>query len=357
MDFKRTIERASHNSYIVCHLLLLTMRLPKTVTCFLLGLVMLSSAFIADRLDWQRIEKELKENKVTKVTVDDFSVHVTASENTEKTILRDQMITKRLGEWFASQKGSDFSFLESFTTEKIDTLTFPSSTHLIVKPKGNTKAIWIVENSLHQPQKRNEQLQLLRDHSKGENSNAWLIQPIQLMRSPDQDNDSFCRGMAMTMSMGGFQSSLTGKGKADCLNYFLPKWKLDSLGKFQGAMVYSFLMGLLVEGITSFQIWIRPHLGKGRPRKIIMSILYSMQQWLGYLVMMITMMYSIELFASLLVGLVVGRVLFLPRSTTAPKINTTRTTTASSSENNGSNTSAEETPLLERHPSIRRRRR
>ena len=127
-----------------------------------------------------------------------------------------------------------------------------------------------------------------------------------------------------------------------------------------GGCVYfrpSFLMGLLVEGITSFQIWIRPHLGKGRPRKIVMSILYSMQQWLGYLVMMITMMYSIELFASLLVGLVVGRVLFLPRSTTAPKINTTRTTTASSSENNGSNTSAEETPLLERHPSIRRRRR
>ena len=108
---------------------------------------------------------------------------------------------------------------------------------------------------------------------------------------------------------------------------------------------------------TFFQIWIRPHLGKGRPRKILMSILYAMQQWLGYLVMMITMMYSIELFASLLVGLVVGRVLFLPRSTTAPKINTTRTTTVSSSERNGSNTSAEETPLLERHPSIRRRRR
>merc|ERR1719223_120304 len=105
--------------------------------------------------------------------------------------------------------------------------------------------------------------------------------------------------------MSGFQWSLgRDDAKPDCLNYFVRPWKLDDRGRFIGAMVYSFLLGMMTEAVTNFQIWIRPSLGTGRLRKFTMPLLYAIQQWLGYIVMMVTMMYSIELFASLLLGLV-----------------------------------------------------
>ena len=55
----------------------------------------------------------------------------------------------------------------------------------------------------------------------------------------DDDNDDgmyFCKGMSMTMSMGGFQSALFSGGRADCITFLFTNWKLDSPGKFVGAM-------------------------------------------------------------------------------------------------------------------------
>ena len=46
----------------------------------------------------------------------------------------------------------------------------------------------------------------------------------------------FCKGMSMTMSMGGFQSSLFSHEPADCITFLLTGWKLDRSGKFVGAM-------------------------------------------------------------------------------------------------------------------------
>ena len=60
--------------------------------------------------------------------------------------------------------------------------------------------------------------------------------------SADDDEDmEFCRGMPMTMSMEGFQSSLFfnnigGSNKANCITFLFTNWKLDSSGKFFGAM-------------------------------------------------------------------------------------------------------------------------
>lgn len=55
----------------------------------------------------------------------------------------------------------------------------------------------------------------------------------------DENDESFCNGMSMTMSMSGFQTALFGaknKPAADCLTYLFHHWTLDSSGKFQGAM-------------------------------------------------------------------------------------------------------------------------
>ena len=59
------------------------------------------------------------------------------------------------------------------------------------------------------------------------------------MNMDDDDNDDgmyFCKGMSMTMSMGGFQSALFSGERADCITFLFTNWKLDSSGKFVGAM-------------------------------------------------------------------------------------------------------------------------
>jgi hypothetical protein len=156
----------------------------------------------------------------------------------------------------------------------------------------------------------------------------------------DMGND-FCSGMSMTMAMRGFQSSLFWHGssstssssgdrhhhygeeqedyttrnnnnnKADCLTFFVQHWKLDTAGQFVGAMVYSFLLAIMTEALTSVQGRIKKYLPNGTIRTVIMSILYAVQQLSGYLVMFIAMTYSMELFASALLGLMAGNLVYL----------------------------------------------
>lgn len=215
---------------------------------------------------------------------------------------------------------------------------------------ADTDSIWLIKNSSQW------QRALKGNSSAGENA-EWYIQPLELPAE-----DKFCNGMSMVMAMGGFQWSLGKKhdnSKPDCLNYFVPAWKLDDKGKFTGAMVYSFLLGMMTEAITNFQIWLRPFLGTGRLRKFTMPLLYALQQWLGYIAMMVTMMYSVELFGSLLLGLVLGRLLFLPRSVTKLIVPTDESGASPRNDISGVTLSAipesEETPLVGQ-TSLRRRR-
>eukprot|EP00980_Cylindrotheca_fusiformis_P029169 scaffold22742_cov139-Cylindrotheca_fusiformis.AAC.2 len=263
------------------------------------------------------------------------------------------MLGKQIGSKVVSQSSP-------IVTQDLESVSFPSSASFILAQlyKGNDASqhddddrIWIAENS---PGWKHQ----LKFSSESDTSSQWIIQSVQL--SDDANEEKFCNGMPMVMAMGGFQWSLGRRGgdddKPDCLNYFVPPWKLDSSGRFIGAMVYSFLLGIMTEGITNLHFWIRPHLGKGRLRKCVMPILYGAQQWLGYIVMMVTMMFSFELFLSVLVGLMVGRMLFLPKSLTRPIIPAAAVRTADA--NNTAVGGGETTPLLQgEHSSIRRRRR
>lgn len=123
----------------------------------------------------------------------------------------------------------------------------------------------------------------------------------------------FCNGMAMVMAMGGFQWSLVGKQAGDCLNYFAPRWTLNTAGKFQGAMLYSFLIGILTEGVHTFEAFLRP-LTPPKLRHTVLALLYGFQRFFGYIVMLIAMTYSFELLLSAICGLMVGHLLF-PNST------------------------------------------
>jgi hypothetical protein len=116
-------------------------------------------------------------------------------------------------------------------------------------------------------------------------------------------------------------------------------------------------LAMLTEGITSFQGWIRKFL-TGKTRKITMTLLYAVQQWLGYIIMLITMMYSIELFAAVLLGLMTGRALFsnsrpVPRRSPIPDSSVPPPSSSSTQEREVEET----TPLLDGSASTVRRRR
>jgi hypothetical protein len=184
-----------------------------------------------------------------------------------------------------------------------------TTTFVLVKPIQDDDFVWVLTDL----EKAREHLQEYNDSG----ATKWYAQAYTLSYNNNKgmDND-FCNGMSMIMAMGGFQWSLSKKG--DCLTYFVAPWKLSDAGKFQGAMVYSFLLAVLTEGLFSFGGWIKQFLS-GKLRIVVMATIYGVQQWLGYIIMLIAMMYSFELMGCVILGLMTGRILFPKAHRVPPK--------------------------------------
>ncbi|CAB9499527.1 expressed unknown protein [Seminavis robusta] len=164
----------------------------------------------------------------------------------------------------------------------------------------------------------------------------------------DSQNSTFCHGMYMTVFMDGFRWSLgmSSRGGSDhhghdnstkslppCLAYYVRSWQLNMPGKFRGACVYSFLLALLTEALSASRIALIDYLrhpGMLQQRKIILTLVYALQSWMGTLIMLVAMMYSIELFFSVVAGLVVGNYMFVrEQGRRPPAMDQTRTVSAS----------------------------
>lgn len=173
----------------------------------------------------------------------------------------------------------------------------------------------------------------------------------------DEGSD-FCNNMFMVMAMSGFQWSLFGKTAGDCLSYLAPDWKLESRGKFQGAMVYTFLLAILAEGSHAFQVVLRPYIPK-RFEHGTNVIFLGMQRFMAYILMLVVMMYSWELLISVIAGVMAGRLLFpnVTRREWRKDAQQLRTQTSSlptpPPEGEGE---GEEEPLLSGDIAVRRRR-
>lgn len=127
----------------------------------------------------------------------------------------------------------------------------------------------------------------------------------------------FCTGSGMTMFMAGFESSLrqrwwrgssaTAKRHETpmCLNLLLEGWTLSSEGKFVWACVGVFMLGVAVEALAALRRY------RNRPgRRLESAMGYGLQLALGYVLMLAAMSYSIEIFASVIGGVVLGHYLF-----------------------------------------------
>jgi Ctr copper transporter family len=185
----------------------------------------------------------------------------------------------------------------------------------------------------------------------------------------DHNGTSFCdNSMTMSMFVDGFHSSLLsvtsssssssqGLVPADdtssdppessssspaplpsCLSYLSPTFELSSPGRFALAMLASFLMAVLLEALTALKCNVSCHgvvfskkkrrrsadaqaqpsgttihdvqrFGP-RQRRALMTLIYALQGLLGFLIMLVTMAYSVELLASVVAGLMVGNAAF-----------------------------------------------
>lgn len=122
---------------------------------------------------------------------------------------------------------------------------------------------------------------------------------------------AFCKQgmMSMSMFMKGFKSILS-KDMPPCISYFVQSWVLDDAGKFKGAMIYSFLLGLLTQGLTVFRVIVTSKVEKRRLKKYLLVSIYVLQVLMGYVLMFLAMTYSVELLLSTVVGVAFGYYLF-----------------------------------------------
>jgi Ctr copper transporter family len=141
-----------------------------------------------------------------------------------------------------------------------------------------------------------------------------------------------CHDMYMTMYMDGFHWSLffqhMKSPKMICLNYFVSTWKIQYPSEFRGCMIYTFLLAILLEALSSIRTMceqyfhpatkddtvsntLHQHRLQEMTRHLITIILYTIQTVIGYLLMLVVMSYSIELLLSVLLGLIIGNGLFV----------------------------------------------
>jgi hypothetical protein len=115
----------------------------------------------------------------------------------------------------------------------------------------------------------------------------------------------FCLGKGDDMFANGFHFAAFGR-TSRCLNFLVPFLKMDTPLKFFWGCVSAFLIGLSVQGMSSFRIRVRKMSRGG----MAMTAFYGMHMLVTYLVMCLVMTYSLEILLNITLGLCAGHALF-----------------------------------------------
>ena len=117
------------------------------------------------------------------------------------------------------------------------------------------------------------------------------------------------------MFMDGFHAVLFGGGDTLCLNFYLKSFHLSSALKFIVGLFAVFGLGVSVEAMGSY----RRKLDKGarkkgvrdrKNRRVLFAVLHFVQAVMGYVLMLATMTYSVEMLVAACLGLSVGFAIF-----------------------------------------------
>ena len=169
-----------------------------------------------------------------------------------------------------------------------------------------------------------------------------------IIMTTSNNGTSFCKGDmggggGMIMYMDGFHFGLAGG--QPCLNLFVASWTLDSRTKYVGAILAVFGLAVLVEGSSKLrQVLVkrsrdyvfrqsshRPyHFSKNTAltlwRLVGVPGIHALQALLGYILMLATMTFAVELLLAVVLGLGVGHAMFFPFDPTAAQPTVTHVT-------------------------------
>eukprot|EP00391_Amoebophrya_sp_Ameob2_P008467 CAMPEP_0178983284 /NCGR_PEP_ID=MMETSP0795-20121207/973_1 /TAXON_ID=88552 /ORGANISM="Amoebophrya sp., Strain Ameob2" /LENGTH=997 /DNA_ID=CAMNT_0020674037 /DNA_START=231 /DNA_END=3224 /DNA_ORIENTATION=+ len=126
----------------------------------------------------------------------------------------------------------------------------------------------------------------------------------------DPDINLFCGPGKTDMHMMGFKSILFNGGeKEECVMLFHEVFTLDSEWKFVLGVFSTLLFGVFTEWLVSVRRKMDTDLRTLRGKLVKVS-LFAGNMCVGYLIMLITMIYSLELFLAVVLGLAIGHFLF-----------------------------------------------
>ena len=129
-------------------------------------------------------------------------------------------------------------------------------------------------------------------------------QEVVVQGATNDIENSFCYG-GTVMYMDGF--NWVG---STCAIYLFQGWILSSVGKLFLACLGTVALGVLVEYSIRKRSQVIAAAPPGRRRLLLSAAFKLGQVFLGYIIMLIVMIYSAPLFISAIAGLVLGHVLF-----------------------------------------------
>jgi hypothetical protein len=125
--------------------------------------------------------------------------------------------------------------------------------------------------------------------------------------------DPFCTSEeGMIMYMDGFRLSLSSSSANNnnpCLNFYFPEWTLNTRSKFWWAMLGTIALGVVTEGISKLRSTLSKKL-KGNVKRWSITVLHGLQALVGYILMLCTMTFSVELLFCVIFGLALGFAIF-----------------------------------------------
>ena len=160
----------------------------------------------------------------------------------------------------------------------------------------------------------------MMDHSMMDHSNmghTMNMNPNSMNLSQMQQNSNYIcdpSKMNMIMYMDGFHSILFSAkdSKQSCINLFFSSWTLDTTWKVLFAMVTLFILAFGMEGLSATRLNFFSSsnidaLGfTTRKKSMLIVLFHALQAFLGYMLMLGAMTFSLELLLSVCFGLAAG---------------------------------------------------
>lgn len=124
------------------------------------------------------------------------------------------------------------------------------------------------------------------------------------------NTSSLCRGQGITMYMDGFHSYGLDRSSPECINFLFPSWTIDTPAKFSSVVVGIATTSFALEGINAFNANIKLTHSSSKCTTFRHISLHTLQLFVSYVLMFMTMTYNIELFFAVCFGRAIGFTVF-----------------------------------------------